>query len=138
MQILKPYRIRQLLVTTLGALALGVMGIARAADEQQQVATALTHAKIATQQQQLDGVQMHLKHAINCLVGGQGEQAFPNALNPCKGMGQGAIADASSDAERQSLQTALSTAEAGVHSSSFDEAHADAMMVVKTLEQVGS
>lgn len=138
MQILKLSRIRQVLVTSLGALALGVIGLAAAADEQQQVATALTHAKIATQQKQLDGVQMHLKHAINCLVGGQGDKAFPDAMNPCKGMGQGAIADASTDAERQTLQTALDSAEAGVNSTSFDQAHSDAMMVVKTLEQPGS
>jgi len=138
MEILKLSRIRQILVTTVGALALGVIGMAAAADEQQQVTTALTHAKIASQQKQLDGVQMHLKHAINCLVGGQGDKAFPDAMNPCKGMGQGAIADASSDTERQTLETALSTAEAGVNSTSFEQAQADAMMVVKTLEQAGS
>jgi len=137
MEISRISRMRTSLASA-GALALCLLGASAAADEQQEVKTALVHATIASQQEALAGVQTHLMHTINCLVGGQGEFAFPDAMNPCQGMGQGAIADASSDEARMTLQTALETAQAGVETESFEEAQADAAAVVKTLKEVGN
>lgn len=59
--------------------------------------TAITHVGLANEADTPEKVQMHLQHAVNCLVGEQGEGFDDSVGNPCKGLGQGAIDDVQAD-----------------------------------------
>jgi hypothetical protein len=100
-----------------------------------QAATASAHAGMALGAADLKTAQLHLHHVVNCLVGPSGQGFDAKAGNPCKGMGQGAIADAKGDtAVEARLHTALSQAESGLAASTLDAAHADAQQAMQTLQ----
>lgn len=100
-----------------------------------QVATASAHAGMALGAADLKTAQLHLHHVVNCLVGPSGQGFDAKAGNPCKGMGQGAIADAKGDATAEArLRAALSQAESGLKASTLDAAHADAQQAMQTLQ----
>jgi hypothetical protein len=65
------------------------------ADASSETVTAATHAELAAGASDLNGVHMHLHHALNCLVGPGGRGFDPKELNPCAQSGKGAIPDTS-------------------------------------------
>jgi hypothetical protein len=84
-------------------------------DVAKQMATAEAHAGFAVKAADLAGVQMHLHHVVNCIVGpsGTGFDATPG--NPCKDQGSGIMPDfKGTDAKRSALQKALDDAQAGL------------------------
>jgi hypothetical protein len=88
-----------------------------AADTAGEIATAATHATLASQASDLDGVKMHLHHTLNCLVGLSGRGFDPKQLNPCAGSGSGAIPDTADAAKKKELEEAANTVRAGLASS---------------------
>ncbi len=80
---------------------------ARAAELGKEIAIATEHARYAAGSSTIGTVHMHLQHTINCLVGLQGEGYDSKVLNPCAGIGNGAIPDARNQAtQAQALQVA--------------------------------
>ena len=115
------------------ALPLAAQSATPAASKQ--VQTAAAHAGMALGAADLKMAHAHLQHVVNCLVGPAGTGFDANAANPCKGMGQGAIADAKGDAATESnLQQALQDAESGLKATTLDDAHADARKALSALQ----
>jgi hypothetical protein len=85
-----------------------------AADVSGEIATAQTHATLASQATALDGVQMHLHHTLNCLVGPGGAGFDAKQINPCAGSGSGAIPDEADAAKKKALETAADTVRSGL------------------------
>jgi hypothetical protein len=116
------------------ALPLATLAATPAAASKQ-VQTAAAHAGMALGAADLKMAHAHLQHVVNCLVGPAGTGFDANAANPCKGMGQGAIADAKGDAATESnLQQALQDAESGLKATTLDDAHADARKALSALQ----
>lgn len=125
------------LPTLLLMLALPMVAQAADADSaaSKQIATASAHAGMALGAADLNMVHTHLHHVINCLVGSSGKGFDAQAGDPCKGMGQGAIADAKGNAATESrLHAALAQAEHGVMATTLDSAHAAAQQAMTTLQ----
>jgi hypothetical protein len=60
-----------------------------------QLRTAIQHAsELAAGASSLSGIRTHLQHAINCLEGARGKHFKAAGGDPCKGMGNGFLADA--------------------------------------------
>jgi len=97
-----------------------------AGDEGAEITNAATHAGLAAQAGDIDGVHTHLHHTVNCLVGPGGAGFDASQLNPCANTGKGAIPDADSDSARQALEAALSKANSGLASSDLATAQKDA------------
>ena len=95
------------------ALILFVPTAAFAADAAKEVATAATHAELAAKAADLAGVQMHLHHTVNCLVGPNGDGYDVKQMNPCSADGAGAIPD-SDAAKKPALEAAAATARSGI------------------------
>jgi len=119
-----------LLGAALAALILGPIPVF-AADAAGEVATAATHATLASEAANLDGVKMHLHHTLNCLVGANGVGFDAKQINPCAGAGSGAIPDESDAAKKKSLEGAANTTRAGI-------AAADMATATKAASEVAS
>ena len=102
-----------LLGAAVAALILAPMPVL-AADVSGEIATAATHATLASQATAIDGVQMHLHHTLNCLVGAGGAGFDAKQINPCAGSGSGAIPDMTDAAKKKALETAADSARAGL------------------------
>jgi len=105
-----------LLGAALAALILAPIPVF-AADAAGEVATAATHATLASEAANLDGVKMHLHHTLNCLVGASGPGFDAKQINPCAGSGSGAIPDTSDVAKKKALEDAANTVRAGLAAS---------------------
>lgn len=117
------------------ALCVPLAAQADSADVSKQVQTASAHAGMALGATSVKMAHTHLHHVINCLVGPSGKGFDANAADPCKGMGQGAIVDAKSDAAVEAkLQAALGQAEKGLQADSLDAAHAAAQSALSSLQ----
>jgi hypothetical protein len=104
-----------------------------------QTDTAIAHAGMALGAKELKIAHMHLHHVINCLVGPKGKGFNMHYLDPCKGMGQGAIVDAMGNAQAETdLHGALRQAEMGLKTTTLTAAHADAQQVMKTLQSAAA
>lgn len=84
------------------------------ADVAGEITTATTHATLASEATSLAGVQMHLHHVVNCLVGAGGKGYDAKQIDPCKGAGSGAIPDMSDPAKQKALQAAADSARGGL------------------------
>lgn len=120
-------------------LALALPAAASAADANgaasKQISTAGAHAGMALGATDLATAHAHLHHVVNCLVGPSGKGFDAKAGDPCKGMGQGAIADAKGDAAVEArLHAALGQAEHGLKATTLDAAHADAKKAMESLQ----
>ncbi|TAN05073.1 MAG: hypothetical protein EPN38_12615 [Rhodanobacteraceae bacterium] len=120
---------------SIAALAQGTSGNAAA----REIATAQVHARVAYKMDSVAGAQLHLHHAVNCLVGvnGTGYDAAAEKLsaNPCKGLGHGALSDSAGNARLHgTLETALTDAQAGLKSDDLKTVHADAGKLVAALK----
>ncbi len=85
-----------------------------AADVSGEIATAASHATLASQAAAIDMVHMHLHHTLNCLVGAGGTGFDAKQINPCAGSGNGAIPDETDAGKKKSLESAADTARAGL------------------------
>jgi hypothetical protein len=94
-----------------------------------------THAGMAAKATNLKTTQMHLQHALNCLVGpsGDGFNAAPG--NPCAKAGNGAIPDSSDDGQKAKLQSAVTSAKAGLATTDLAMAQKDAQ---ETADAIGA
>ncbi len=108
-------------------VVLSVATVARAdADVGKEVTTAATHAGLAAAAKDMPGVQMHLHHTINCLVGTAGTGFDAAVANPCKDQGNGAIPDTKDAGKMASLTQALAKANAGLKETDMAAAVQDA------------
>jgi len=85
-----------------------------AADAGKEAATAAQHAGFAAKSGKIEQVHMHLHHAVNCLVGPNGDGFDASQANPCGSQGNGAIPDAGDAVMKQKLEDALTTAKSGL------------------------
>ena len=84
------------------------------ADTAAELNIAKNHAGMAAKAADLKTAQMHLHHAVNCLVGPDGKGFDGAAGNPCKTSGAGAIPDSSDAAVKAKLQTIADAAGPGL------------------------
>jgi len=84
------------------------------ADTAAELNIAKNHAGMAAKAADLKTVQMHLHHAVNCLVGPGGKGFDAAAGNPCGKAGSGAIPDSSDTAQKAKLQSIADAAEPGL------------------------
>ena len=96
------------------------------ADGPQQISTAGKHAGMAAASPDLKGVQTHMKHVVNCLVGPGGQGFDAAAGNPCNGQGQGAIPETADAAMKMKLEGALMKARAATTASDLTAAKQNA------------
>ncbi|MDN6319888.1 MAG: hypothetical protein L0J77_08980 [Marinobacter sp.] len=131
---LRPVFAVRFVSTILGTiLALLISSAAFAADMAPEVKTAATHAGLASQAGNVKGVHTHLHHALNCLVGPDGEGFDKDEMNPCADMGNGAIPDTEDSKMKKKLENAVEKANSGLDTDDYDEAKAAAMSVQKML-----
>jgi hypothetical protein len=83
------------------------------ADTAAELNIAQNHAGMAAKASDLKTVQMHLHHAVNCLVGPGGEGYDASNANPCAKAGNGAIPDSTDQGQKAKLQAAVADASAG-------------------------
>jgi hypothetical protein len=125
-------------MAVLGAVSLSATAFAAGGDAAKEAATAATHAQLAAASQSVAMTDMHLHHVINCLVGPHGHGFYAKAGNPCKGMGNGAVADSSGDKDLHSKAVkALMEARRGVASKDLSAAHEAATNVGQILGSGG-
>ena len=107
-----------------------------AADPAGEIVTASTHADLASKAADLAGTQMHLHHALNCLVGPGGAGFDPKNMNPCANAGAGAIPDTADAAKKKALEAAADTARAGLAAADMATAQKDAASAATALKAV--
>ena len=115
----------------LSALA-GAPG-ALAGDAMMESKTAAQHAQLAADSADLEMVRAHLHHAVNCLVGPDGDGFDSTQANPCQDQGSGAIPDAGDAAIKQKLEAALAVAMDGLATDDLAQAQ---MAAIKTGEML--
>ena len=97
------------------------------ADLPAELSVGQTHAGMAATQADVAMVHTHLQHALNCLVGPTGAGFDAGKGNPCaKAFGNGAIADATSPAQKTKLEAAAASAKEGIASADLATAQKDA------------
>lgn len=116
------------------ALALVISSSALAADKAPEVKTAAVHSGLAASAGDIKGVHTHLHHALNCLVGPDGEGFDANEMNPCQGQGNGAIPDTTDAAQKQALEKAVDKVQSGLKSDDLATAQKAATDTKKMLK----
>ena len=112
-----------------------ILPTAAFADVAAELSTAQTHAGLAAKAADLKGVQMHLHHAVNCLVGPDGQGFDPSNANPCGKAGKGAIPDSMDAGQKAKLQTAVADANEGLTATDLASAQKAAQT---TAEAIGA
>jgi len=107
-----------------------------AADPGGEIVTAATHADLASKASDLAGTQMHLHHALNCLVGPGGTGFDAKNMNPCANSGNGAIPDTADAAKKKALQEAATTVSAGIVATDIKTAQKDANDAATALKAI--
>ena len=107
-----------------------------AADAGGEIVTAATHADLASKAADLAGVQMHLHHTLNCLVGPGGTGFDPKNMNPCANSGAGAIPDTADPATKAKLQAAAVTVNSGLAATDLAKAQKDAADAAVALKAI--
>ena len=97
-----------------------------AADIGSEINNAAQHAGLAAQAANIDGVHMHMHHALNCLVGPQGTGFDAKQMNPCAQSGNGAIPDEMDAAKKAKLTAATADLTKGLAENDIAAAKADA------------
>lgn len=123
---------------TVAAAALGFALLSAPAQAEPQpgkeIEAAAKHASFAAGAGDIDGVHTHLHHAVNCLVGPEGEGFAPKEMNPCKALGNGAIPDTEDEMRKESLRAALERANAGLAADDLADAKAEAIKTEALLD----
>ena len=104
-----------------------------AADLGSEITNAQTHAGLAAKAADINGVHMHLHHALNCVVGPQGDGFDAKQMNPCAQSGNGAIPDEMDAAKKAKLTMAKGQLEQGIAASDLKTAQADAVSAQTTI-----
>ena len=107
-----------------------------AADPAGEIVTAATHADLASKASDLAGTQMHLHHALNCLVGSGGAGYDAKNMNPCANAGGGAIPDTADAAKKKALEAAAATAREGLAAGDLATAQKDAASTAMALKAI--
>jgi hypothetical protein len=104
-------------------------------DAAKETQTAAVHAGYAKAANAVGMVQLHLHHALNCLVGpgGKGYDAAPG--DPCKGMGNGAVNDVGDAKKKDLLQKAVEAAVSGIAATDVAAAKKNAAEAESLLKQ---
>ena len=97
-----------------------------AADLGSEINNAATHAGLAAQAANINGVHTHLHHALNCIVGPAGDGFDPKSMNPCAQSGNGAIPDETDAAKKAQLAAAKNDLTTGLAETDLAAAQADA------------
>jgi hypothetical protein len=109
---------------------------ALAADAAGEIATAATHADLASKASDLAGTQMHLHHTLNCLVGPNGQGFDPKNINPCANAGAGAIPDTADAGKKAALEAAANLARSGIAATDKTTAQKDAVSTANALKAI--
>jgi len=136
---LKHYTI--VMLTSLGIAGLAAFAqtpaSAATADVNQEIVTAAKHAQLAGNSENIDAVHVHLHHALNCIEGPKGANFDPKQMNPCKGMGDGAIPDSTDMKVKAELEAAAKEAQAGVAEADLAKAQRHARDTEVMLNRIG-
>ena len=117
-----------------GALLLSSAAFAQGGDVANELGAASTHAQLSESSQSVEVATMHLHHVINCLVGPHGAGFDAAAGNPCKSMGDGALADSPKKSESHSKALrALAAARRGIAGKDLSAMHKAAAEVIGIL-----
>jgi len=84
------------------------------ADAHSEIVNADEHAGYAAASTDMGGVQAHLHHALNCLVGPGGNGFDAKQMNPCAQSGKGAIPDTADAKKKAALEAAAAKAREGL------------------------
>jgi len=114
---------RPFAITLFAVAACGLVPVAARADSASETVTAMTHANLAAAASDINGVHMHLHHALNCIVGPNGNGFDGKELNPCANAGRGAIPDTTDAAKKKSLEAAADKLRAGLAATDLKTAH---------------
>jgi hypothetical protein len=117
----------------LAGASLLIAGTAFAADLGSEINNAQTHAGLAAAAANLDGVRMHMHHALNCLVGPGGEGFDAKQMNPCAQSGNGAIPDEMDAAKKAKLTSAKTELMQGIAATDLKMAKAAATSAQTTI-----
>ncbi|HEX2593314.1 MAG TPA: hypothetical protein VHL34_17560 [Rhizomicrobium sp.] len=107
-----------------------------AADVKGEIVTAIEHAEYSADANDIQNVHLHLYHALNCLVGPNGNGFTANQMNPCANAGNGIIPDTADAKKKAALEAAAARARAGLATTDIPTAKADAAFVAKTLKSM--
>lgn len=119
-------------------VAMPVAGFASGSADQE-IATATTHAQMATDAADLATATMHFHHVINCLVGPKSKLFNAAVGNPCQGMGNGALNDVSKkSATHAKLYRALTIAEQALHAKNIKATQQYSARISEVLKSVNS
>lgn len=105
-----------------------------AADLGSELNNAQTHAGLAAQAADINGVHTHMHHALNCLVGPQGDGFDAKQMNPCAQSGGGAIPDETDQMKKTKLMTARDDLSKGIAEVNLSTAKADASAAQAAIE----
>jgi len=97
-----------------------------AVDLGSEINNAATHAGLAAQAADINGVHTHMHHALNCLVGPKGDGFDAKQMNPCAQSGNGAIPDEMDQMKKTKLTAARDDLTKGIGEMDIAAAKADA------------
>ena len=120
-------------IACLAGASLFIAATAFAADLGSEINNAQAHAGLAAQAANIDGVHMHMHHALNCLVGPNGEGFDAKQMNPCAQSGNGAIPDSTDAAKKAKLETAKTQLMQGIAATDLKAAQAAATSAQATI-----
>jgi hypothetical protein len=114
------------LVALAGAPLLFAATAFAAADLGSELNNAVQHAGLAAQAADINGVHTHMHHALNCLVGPNGDGFDAKSMNPCAQSGNGAIPDEVDQMKKSKLMAAKADLTKGLAENDVAAAKADA------------
>jgi hypothetical protein len=120
-------------IACLAGASLFLATAASAADLGSEITNAQTHAGLAASAANLDGVHMHLHHALNCVVGPAGDGFDAKQMNPCAQSGNGALTDETDAAKKAKLMTAKTQLQNGIAATDLKAAQAAATAAQTTI-----
>lgn len=121
-------------IIALAGAPLLIAGTAFAADTGSEINNAASHAGLAAQAGDINGVHTHMHHALNCLVGPQGDGFDPKSMNPCAQAGNGAIPDETDQMKKTKLMAARDHLTKGIAEINLSTAKADASAAQAAIE----
>jgi hypothetical protein len=121
-------------LVTLAAAPVLFAATAFAADLGSEINNAAQHAGLAAQAANINGVHQHMHHALNCLVGPQGDGFDAKEMNPCAQSGDGAIPDETNQMNKTKLMTARDNLSKGIALTDISAAKADASAAQAAIE----
>lgn len=125
-------------LASLMLFAFGLMSAgtsAAAGNAREEIDKALMHADFLIKAESLNHMHMHMHHILNCMVGEHGKGYDAHAMNPCKGLGNGAINDETSASKRKLLDQVERLASVGVTIDDAAAAHDVALAMHSLLKK---